>query len=237
MLFFLLLLFFFSAISNLYNLCFLGSLERRYFYSVNPLLLGEGDGNPLQYSCLENSMMKEPGRLQSMVSQSQTQLSNFTHSFNPLLLLQTIQIPKSKTVLSSYSWKFLGGIPWIATNKWHPLLSPCPVLSSLHTPDCVLEHKVGRVLVSWATWKSWLGSRLIYSLKTNVPTSWHYRYGPFTYFESGVVVCVCVYYTNENGCGEVTGGIWVCVLGRTLSIICICVMFLTWGSNFTDFPL
>ena len=61
--------FFFPAISNLYNLCFLGSLERRYFYSVNPLLLGEGDGNPLQYSCLENSMMKEPGRLQSMESQ------------------------------------------------------------------------------------------------------------------------------------------------------------------------
>ena len=29
---------------------------------------GEGDGNPLQYSCLENSMDKgaEPGRLQSM---------------------------------------------------------------------------------------------------------------------------------------------------------------------------
>ena len=26
---------------------------------------GEGNGNPLQYSCLENSMEKEPGRLQS----------------------------------------------------------------------------------------------------------------------------------------------------------------------------
>ena len=28
--------------------------------------LGEGNGNPLQYSCLENPMAKEPGRLQSM---------------------------------------------------------------------------------------------------------------------------------------------------------------------------
>ena len=27
---------------------------------------GEGKGNPLGYSCLENSMMEEPGRLQSM---------------------------------------------------------------------------------------------------------------------------------------------------------------------------
>ena len=28
--------------------------------------LGEGNGNPLQYSCLENPMAKEPGGLQSM---------------------------------------------------------------------------------------------------------------------------------------------------------------------------
>ena len=31
---------------------------------------GEGNGNPLQYSCLENSMDREPGRLQSMGSQN-----------------------------------------------------------------------------------------------------------------------------------------------------------------------
>ena len=30
--------------------------------------LGEGNSNPLQYSCLENSMDKEPGRLQSIES-------------------------------------------------------------------------------------------------------------------------------------------------------------------------
>ena len=29
---------------------------------------GEGNGNPLQYSCLENSMTEKPGRLQSMGS-------------------------------------------------------------------------------------------------------------------------------------------------------------------------
>ena len=34
---------------------------------------GEGDGNPLQHSCLENLMEEEPGGLQSMGSQkSQT---------------------------------------------------------------------------------------------------------------------------------------------------------------------
>ena len=30
---------------------------------------GEENGNPLQYSCLENLMEEEPGRLQSMGSQ------------------------------------------------------------------------------------------------------------------------------------------------------------------------
>ena len=30
---------------------------------------GEGNGNPLQYSCLEISWTEEPGRLQSMGSQ------------------------------------------------------------------------------------------------------------------------------------------------------------------------
>ena len=38
----------------------------------------EGNGNPLQYSCLENPMTAEPSRLQSMgVTKSQTRLSDF----------------------------------------------------------------------------------------------------------------------------------------------------------------
>ena len=39
---------------------------------------GDGNGNPLQYSFLGNSMDKEPGRLQSMGSQKgRTWLSNW----------------------------------------------------------------------------------------------------------------------------------------------------------------
>ena len=33
---------------------------------------GEGNGNQLEYSCLENPRMEEPGRIQSMESLSQT---------------------------------------------------------------------------------------------------------------------------------------------------------------------
>ena len=32
------------------------------------LTIGEGNGTPLQYSCLENPWTEEPGRLQSMGS-------------------------------------------------------------------------------------------------------------------------------------------------------------------------
>ena len=35
---------------------------------INKGVAGEGNGTPLQYSCLENPWMEEPGRLQSMGS-------------------------------------------------------------------------------------------------------------------------------------------------------------------------
>ena len=46
---------------------------------------GEGNGNPLQSSCLENSMDREPGRLKSFeVAKSQTQLSDYYFHFHIL---------------------------------------------------------------------------------------------------------------------------------------------------------
>ena len=42
---------------------------------------GEGNGNPLQYSCLENPMDGGACRLQSMGWQSRTRLSDFTFTF------------------------------------------------------------------------------------------------------------------------------------------------------------
>ena len=48
--------------------------EGRYQFEIIPanyfptlvLVSGEGNGNPLQYSCLENPMDREPGGLQSI---------------------------------------------------------------------------------------------------------------------------------------------------------------------------
>ena len=49
---------------------------------------GEGNGNPLQYSCLENPM--DRGAWWATVhgvAKSQTRLSNFTHSLTLVLIL------------------------------------------------------------------------------------------------------------------------------------------------------
>ena len=60
----------------------------------------EGNGNPLQYSCLENPMKEEPGRLQSMGSQSRTWLSDFTSSLQAYSL-----IALSRTWVRTSCWE------------------------------------------------------------------------------------------------------------------------------------
>ena len=51
---------------------------------------GEGNGHPLQYSCLENPLIEESGRIQSMGSQSQTWLSAFTFFTYQMFILTEI---------------------------------------------------------------------------------------------------------------------------------------------------
>ena len=53
-----------SKLSKAYRVSFWGTV---YFVPYRALF-GEGNGTPLQYSCLENPWTEEPGRLQSMGS-------------------------------------------------------------------------------------------------------------------------------------------------------------------------
>ena len=64
---------------------------------------GGGNGNPLQYSCLENTMAEEPGGLQSMGSQKSkhdwvTEHAGNKANYGQLLFLMTInsQLPNGK---------------------------------------------------------------------------------------------------------------------------------------------
>ena len=52
---------------------------------------GEGNGNPLQYSCLENSMGREPGGLYSM--ELQKSWSQLNHN-KLLLILHLVNAPQ-----------------------------------------------------------------------------------------------------------------------------------------------
>ena len=53
---------------------FVGKMISAFYYAK--LVIGEGNGNPLQYSCLEIPWTEEPGGLQSMeLQKSCTQLS------------------------------------------------------------------------------------------------------------------------------------------------------------------
>ena len=53
-----------------------------FFYMYVVLYVREGNGNPLQYSCLKIPWMEEPGRLWPMESLKVRQLSNFTFTFH-----------------------------------------------------------------------------------------------------------------------------------------------------------
>ena len=74
--------------------------------------LGGGNGNPLQYSCLKNSMDREPARLQSMGSQrvGHNWATKHTHVGDSTYALWVpIQGPKWLTRFPSFSTHFLKG--------------------------------------------------------------------------------------------------------------------------------
>ena len=63
---------------------------------------GEGNGHPLQYSCLENPMDGGPGGLQSTGSaKSRTQLSDFTFIKLPMVFFTELE-----KVISQFVWKY-----------------------------------------------------------------------------------------------------------------------------------
>ena len=72
---------------------------------------GEGNGNPLQYSCLETPTTEEPGRLQSTGSESNTteRLNTHTKVTNTLIFGWEDPLEKGKATHSSIlAWR----IPW-----------------------------------------------------------------------------------------------------------------------------
>ena len=72
---------------------------------------GKGNGNPLQYSCLENSMDRGAGRLQSMESQRIKHLATITNANRRLLwniewktCLSLFPNPRKNNLFPGRSW-------------------------------------------------------------------------------------------------------------------------------------
>ena len=111
---------------------------------------GEGNGNPLQYSCLENPM--DRGVWQATVhgvAKSRTRLSNFTSlslarifmSFNPLfhlLLFWVSSLPFSKHRLSPYTIllptyfpKYFSSFSLLSAGSSYQILATWPCVSHM----------------------------------------------------------------------------------------------------------
>jgi len=83
-----------------------------FIYYVISAIIGEGNGNPLQYSCLENTM--DGGAWQAAVqgvAKSQTRLSDFTFTFHFHALEKEMA-----THSSVLAWRIpgAGGAWWVA---------------------------------------------------------------------------------------------------------------------------
>ena len=85
---------------------------------------GEGNGNPLQYSCLENPMDGEPGRLQSTGSQSLRHDWATSLSLSPSLEKRSLKVSVFLFISSCIL-----------------LLLPPSLWSCLPTPDTILRKR------------------------------------------------------------------------------------------------
>ena len=124
---------------------------------------GEGNGNPLQYSCLENSM--DGGGTLHGVTESQTWLSNFT----------SLHLVNSNVLeLVSWFWQMYHGRAWVRA-MWE--LGSLPTnLKLFHIPKVkalktITSRNVTRILTVWITanrgkfLKRW-------EYQTTLPPSW-----------------------------------------------------------------
>ena len=109
--------------------------ERLYFH-FSLSCIWEGNGNPLQYSCLENPMDEEPGGLQSMGSQRVRHDWAISLSSHPYMTTgKTIALTR---------WTFVSKVMSLLFNMLSRLVitflsrSKCVLISWLKSPSAVI---------------------------------------------------------------------------------------------------
>ena len=92
-------------------------LKISYYYPL-PIILREGNGNPLQYSCLENPM--DGGAWKAAVpevAKSQTRLSDFTFTFHFHALKKEMATHSSVLALRIPGTGEPGGLPSLGSHR------------------------------------------------------------------------------------------------------------------------
>ena len=95
----------------------MGSLRVGHDQATSPACIGEGNGNPLQYSCLENP--RDGGAWQAAVygvAQSRTQLSDFTFTFHFRVLEKEMAIHSSVLAWRIPGMGEPGGLPYMGSH-------------------------------------------------------------------------------------------------------------------------
>ena len=118
---------------------------------------GEGNGNPLQYSCLENSMDRGTARLQSMGLQSRLRLSDYTFTFHikckshACLYLELLSQYLSTLGTWMYEWRCFSAIS--SEECLWSTLSPPPVrgTSSLPSQSIPPPNQTHSTVVVWVS--------------------------------------------------------------------------------------
>ena len=110
-----------------------------YIFIITFSQYGEGNGNPLQYSCLENPMDGGAwGAKVHTVAKSRTRLSDFTHSLSQYRL---VDIPTVRyTALD----------PAICNSTRHPPNLAAEHLEILHPGYLLFESRIRRIILSTA---------------------------------------------------------------------------------------
>ena len=123
-------------------------------FHINRIQHGEGNGNPLQCSCLENPMDGEPGRLQSMG------LHRVRHDWSDLAFMHALE--KAMATHSS-TWRIPGmeepgGLPSMESHRvghnWRDLAAAAAACFLLKWCKCiasVFKIKTIRIPLSWWT--------------------------------------------------------------------------------------
>ena len=97
---------------------FLKGRHRPAYLKITSITTGEGNGNPLQYSCLENPMGRgDWWAAVHGVAKSRTQLSNFTFTFHFHALEKEMETHSSVLAWRIPRMAEPGGLPSMGTHR------------------------------------------------------------------------------------------------------------------------